>query len=87
VARALTGYLADKQGIAAGGLTRAELSQALLKRGHLKGVVDGLLAALDECDRARFSPGAKDPKAQQLLLEKADALLKALDRGRREEAA
>jgi hypothetical protein len=50
-------------------------------------VVDGLLAALDECDRARFSPGAKDPKAQQLLLEKADALLKALDRGRREEAA
>jgi BatD DUF11 like domain len=87
VARALTGYLADKQGVAAGGLTRAELSQALLKRGHLKGVVDGLVAVLDECDRARFSPGAKDPKAQQLLLEKADALLAALDRGRREEAA
>jgi hypothetical protein len=87
VARALTGYLADKQGVAAGGLTRAELSQTLLKRGHLKGVVDGLLVALDECDRARFAPGAKDLKAQQLLLEKADALLKALDRGHPEEAA
>lgn len=87
VARALTGYLADKQGIASGGLTRPELAQALVKRGHLKGLVDGLLAALDECDRARFSPGAKDPKAQQILLEKADALLAALDRGRREEAA
>ncbi|GAC1338350.1 MAG: BatD family protein [Myxococcales bacterium] len=87
VARALTGYLADKQGVAAGGLTRVELAQALLKRGHLKGVVDTLVALLDECDRARFAPGAKDPKAQQLLLEKADALLAALDRGGREEAA
>jgi hypothetical protein len=86
VARALTGYLADRQGIAAAGLTREELVAALLARGHLKGVVEGLCAVLDECDRARFAPGSRDPKAQQALLEKADALLAALDRGRKEAA-
>ena len=86
VARALTGYLADKQGIAVSGLTREELISALLARGQARGVIDGLCAVLDECDRARFAPGSLSPKAQQALLEKADALLAALDRGRREAA-
>jgi hypothetical protein len=86
VARALTGYLADRQGVAAAGLTREELVAALLARGHLKGVVEGLCGVLDECDRARFAPGSRDPKSQQALLEKADALLAALDRGRKEAA-
>ncbi len=80
VARALTGYLGDKQGLVAAGLTRDELSQALLARGHSAETVRKLTTVLDECDRARFSPGARETVARQAMLARADKLLEELDR-------
>jgi hypothetical protein len=79
VARALTGYLGDKQGVVAAGLTRDELSQALLQRGHSGETVRKLATVLDECDRARFSPGARETVARQAMLQRADKLLEELD--------
>ncbi len=86
IARALTQYLADKQGVAAAGMTRDELARALAGRGHGKGTIEALLAALDECDRARFAPGASEVAAQEGLLARADRLLELLD-GKHKEAA
>jgi hypothetical protein len=86
VARALTGYLADKQGIVAAGLTRDELSKALADRGHPPGTIRALLGLLDECDRARFAPGTSSLSAQQALLDRADRLLADLDKERRRAA-
>jgi len=86
IAHALTQYLADKQGVAASGLTREELAAALTARGHSLAVVQRLATALDECDRARFAPGASEPAAQKALLDRADRLLAELDRGRKEAA-
>ena len=86
VARALTQYLADKQGLAAVGMTREELSRALAQRGHARATIDELLAALDDCDHARFAPGAAEVAAQEGLLARADKVLEALDNGRREAA-
>lgn len=83
VAHALSGYLSDGQGLSPAGLTRDELAAALSTRGHRKAVVDALFGLLDECDRARFAPGARERKSQQALLQRADALLVALDRGRK----
>ena len=80
VARALTGYLGDKQGVLAAGLTRDELAQALLGRGHPAETVRKLVTVLDECDRARFSPGARETVARQAMLSRADKLLEELDR-------
>ena len=80
IARALTGYLGDKQGVVAAGLNRDELSQALLARGHAAETVRRLLTVLDECDRARFSPGARETVARQAMLSRADKLLEELDR-------
>ena len=85
IARALTGYLADKQGIAALGLTREELGRALLERGHPSGAARAVVAVLDECDRARFSPGTIDLASQQARLERAERLLGELDKVRRSE--
>jgi len=82
VARALTGYLADKQGVVAAGLTRDELARALIERGHAQPAVRALVSALDECDQARFAPGSAGLRAQEGLLERADKLLADLDRGR-----
>jgi oxygen tolerance protein BatD len=83
VARALTGYLADKQGIAAAGLTREELGRALLDRGHPPGTVRAVLGVLDECDRARFAPGGSDLASQEARLERAGRLIGELEKVRR----
>jgi len=83
VARALTGYLADKQGIEAAGLTREELGRALLDRGHPPGTVRAVLGVLDECDRARFAPGGADLPSQEARLERAGRLLGELEKVRR----
>ncbi|MBS2023697.1 MAG: protein BatD [Deltaproteobacteria bacterium] len=86
VARALSGYLADKQGVAASGLTRDELAQALMAKGHEKPTVDKLVSVLDECDRARFAPGARSAAAQEAVLQRADQVLLLLDKARKEAA-
>ena len=80
VARGLTGYLADKQGIVAAGLTREELSSALLARGHANATVRSLVGILDQCDERRFAPGAADERAQRSLLADGERILAELDR-------
>jgi len=80
VARGLTGYLADKQGIVAAGMTREELAAALNERGHAASTVRALLAALDRCDERRFAPGADDERSQRALLADAERILSELDR-------
>ncbi|HWE25719.1 MAG TPA: BatD family protein, partial [Myxococcales bacterium] len=86
IARALTGYLADRQGIAALGLTRDELGRALVERGHPPGTVRAVLGVLDECDRARFSPAASDLPSQKARLERVERLLGELEKVARSEA-
>jgi len=80
VARGLTGYLADKQGIVAAGLTRDELGAALLARGHPASTVRALVALLEQCDERRFAPGGADERAQRTLLADAERILGELDR-------
>jgi hypothetical protein len=48
--------------------------------------VRAVLAVLDECDRARFSPGVADLASQQARLERAERLLGELDKVRRSAA-
>ncbi len=81
IVRAVTGYLADKQGIAAAGLTRDELAAALRARGHGEETVRRLTRVLDDCDRARFAPGSGDAPAREAMLGRADQVLNDLDRG------
>ena len=83
IVRAVTGYLADKQGIAAAGLTRDELVSALLARGQPEEPVRRLVRILDDCDRARFAPGSGESPAREAMLGRADQVLGELDRGTR----
>lgn len=82
IVRAVTGYLADKQGIAATGLTRDQLALALRARGHSEETVRRLSRVLDDCDRARFAPGSGEAPAREAMLGRADQVLNELDRGR-----
>jgi len=83
IVRAVTGYLADKQGIAAAGLTRDELVSALLARGQPEEPVRRLVRILDDCDRARFAPGSGESPAREAMLGRTDQVLGELDRGTR----
>ena len=80
IVRAVTGYLADKQGIAAAGLTRDELVSELMARGQPEEPVRRLVRILDDCDRARFAPGSGDSPAREAMLGRADQVLGELDR-------
>ena len=82
VARALTGYLADKQGVVAAGLTRDELARALSERGHAEELVGRVLRVLDDCDRARFAPRSGEATAREAMLTRADQAIGDLDRSR-----
>jgi hypothetical protein len=81
IARAVTGYLADKQAVAAAGLTREELVAALMARAHSEETVRRLVRVLDDCDRARFAPGSSEAPAREAMLGRADQVLNELDRG------
>ncbi len=83
IVRAVTGYLADKQGVVAAGLTREELASALAARGHGEETVRRVIRVLDDCDRARFAPNSGDAPAREAMLDRADQALGELDRGRR----
>ena len=89
VARAITGYLGDKQGVLAAGLTRDELARALSERGHAEELVGRVLRVLDDCDRARFattpgtpSNGVPNARAREAMLTRADQVIGDLDRSR-----
>lgn len=77
IARAVSGYLADKQKLSTSGLTREELSQALLARGHPEEAVRRVVRVLDDCDRARFSPGTGE--AREAMLGRADQAIAELE--------
>lgn len=62
--RALMGYAGDKLGRPVGGLTRDALAAALGDAGAHPPALRALLAALDECDAARF--GGAAPGTPQL---------------------
>jgi hypothetical protein len=90
VARAITGYLADKQGVVAAGLTREELARALAERGHPEELVNRVARVLDDCDRARFATmsgtslnGVPLSRAREAMLTRADQIINDLDRGGR----
>ena len=83
VARSITGYLADKQGVVAAGLTRDELARALAERGHPEELVNRVARVLDDCDRARFAPRSGEATAREAMLTRANQLINDLDRGGR----
>jgi hypothetical protein len=80
IVRAVTGYLADKQGIPAAGLTRDDLAAALAQRKHGEEAIRRVIRLLDDCDRARFAPGSSEAPAREAMLGRADQVLSELDR-------
>lgn len=80
VARALRGLAADRLNLAEAGLQSGELEARLRDRGVAEATVREAMACLDHCDRQRFAPPTGDPGEEERFLERATALMSALDR-------
>jgi hypothetical protein len=79
VARAVTGYLADKMNVPAAGLTLEEIMRELERRGADQQTVDRLNRCWEECDQGRFTPLAEAPEAMENLLTEAKELIVSLE--------
>ena len=86
VAEALEGYLADRFGESAQGLTRDRIGELVGSSGAA--TARELLTLLGRCDELRFAPAGAGPGELKRIVEHASRLLASLDRViRREKAA
>jgi hypothetical protein len=79
VARAITGYLADKMNVPAVGLRLGEMAGELERRGADQQTVDRLNRCWAECDLGRFAPVAGSPEAMKNLLTEAEECIVCLE--------
>ena len=76
--RVLSGALSARLGQPVAGLSRVELARRSWGAAGCPGpVADQALAALEECDRARFAPGSAGAGERRAALERAGELLSA----------
>lgn len=80
IERVLREILAGKMGRAATGMSREELRASLANAGADTPLVDGTVAALDACDRARFAPGSITPEEASHAIDRAGELIEGFDR-------
>jgi hypothetical protein len=78
--RVLSGALSARLGQPVAGLSRAELADELGHSGLPRPVAERALAALEDCDRARFAPGSAGEAERRAALERAAELLTAIER-------
>jgi hypothetical protein len=79
VARAITGYLADKMNVPAAGLRLEEMTKELERREADQQTVDKLNHCWEECDLGRFAPVAGTPEAMVNLLAEAEEFIVSLE--------
>ena len=83
VARALTDYLGAKLQLPPGGVSAETVATQLAQRGVPTEVGDQLRDLLGYCEQVRFAPSSAGDGDMQRTLDRADALVRALERERR----
>ena len=78
--RVLREILAGKMGHAATGMSRDELRGALAGAGAAAPLVEGTVAALDACDRARFAPGSITAEEANHAIDRAGEIIEGFEK-------
>ena len=79
VDRAITGYVADKFGVAGAGLTRERILEMLAEKGVAADLRDAAISCLERCDFGRFAPGGASRSHVQALVRQAEDLISRLE--------
>jgi hypothetical protein len=85
--RVLREFLTGKLGRPVTGLSREELRAQLVAVGLSTEIIDRTLAALEECDRARFAPGSASEAEMRAALDRAGEVILQIERARLREVA
>ena len=85
--RVLREFLSGKLGRPVTGLSRDELRTHLGTAGLPAELVDRTIAALEECDRARFTPGGSSEAEMRAALDRAGEVILQIERARPREVA
>jgi hypothetical protein len=80
IERVLRELLSSKLGAAAAGMSRDELRAALAAGGAAPALIDATVAALDDCDRARFAPGSITAEEASRATERASELIEGFEK-------
>ena len=80
IERVLRELLSSKLGTAAAGMSRDELRAALAAGGAAPALIDATVAALDDCDRARFAPGSITAEEASRASERASELIEGFEK-------
>ncbi len=72
--RALWGYLGDKLGIPASQLTRQNISEELASVGAPDDVTAKVIAALDDCEMARYAPSSSRESSSSIYAKATEAI-------------
>lgn len=75
IERAVLGFIGERLGIAASGLTRAQLDAHLARRDVPERAREALYELLDVCDQVRYSPSRPSEQAMQSAIHRADQLI------------
>ncbi len=79
LARTLRDYVTDRLGVGMSGLTNAQVHEKLGQKGLANVVIDQLIGQLERCDFARFAPSAAGEEDTREAIQRADAILAALE--------
>jgi hypothetical protein len=80
IERVLREFLTGKIGRTVAGMSRDELRATLEALGAAKVLVDGTVAALDTCDRARFAPGSLTPEEASNAIDQAGEIIEDFEK-------
>ncbi|MBN2576941.1 MAG: BatD family protein, partial [Deltaproteobacteria bacterium] len=80
IERVLREVLASKLGPTTAGMSRDELRTALASAGAEVALVDATVAALDDCDRARFAPGSITAEEARVAIGRAGEIIESFEK-------
>jgi hypothetical protein len=80
IERVLREFLTGKIGRTVAGMSRDELRSALEALGAAKVLIDGTIAVLDTCDRARFAPGSLTPEEASKAIDQAGEIIEDFEK-------
>jgi hypothetical protein len=80
IERVLREFLTGKIGRTVAGMSHDELRAALTSLGATASLVDGTIAALDTCDRARFAPGSITAEEASAAIDRAGEIIEDFEK-------
>lgn len=80
IERVLREFLTGRIGRTVAGMSHDELRTALASLGATSTLVDGTIAALDTCDRARFAPGSITAEEASAAIDRAGEIIEDFEK-------